>query len=83
MITTRKYNFCDTYTEHLILAQADLPHYQKVKSKSNCNKGMGKCAGGAIRCPKNGVWEGLFEVERVAYGRKRIQKGWFGVLARV
>lgn len=54
-----------------------------VKSKSNCNKGMGKCAGGAIRCPKNGVWEGLFEVERVAYGRKRIQKGWFGVLARV
>ena len=26
-----------------------------VKSKSNCNKGMGKCAGGAIRCPKNGV----------------------------
>ena len=55
----------------------------QVKSKSNCNKGMGKCAGGAIRCPKNGVWEGLFEVERVAYGRKRIQKGWFGVLARV
>lgn len=56
---------------------------KRVKSKSNCNKGMGKCAGGAIRCPKNGVWEGLFEVERVAYGRKRIQKGWFGVLARV
>ena len=57
--------------------------FAEVKSKSNCNKGMGKCAGGAIRCPKNGVWEGLFEVERVAYGRKRIQKGWFGVLARV